>query len=184
MTYGHLQADCLYTGISSGPNARYRYGKPLPFYGGRPHSRPHCARWWAQPPLLQKGAQPPPIFGPCLLLPNGWMDQDATLYDGRPRPGQHCVRYGPISTPRGAAPLQNFGDVRCGQTTRWIKMPPGTKVGLGPGHTVLHGDPAPPPKRGTAPIFLLTSIVAERSPISATSEQLLKYSYALCRAMF
>jgi len=24
MTYGHLQADCLYAGISSGPNARYR----------------------------------------------------------------------------------------------------------------------------------------------------------------
>ena len=31
MTYGHLQADCLYTGISSGPNDRYEYGKPLPF---------------------------------------------------------------------------------------------------------------------------------------------------------
>jgi len=24
MTYGRMQADCLYTGISSGPNARYR----------------------------------------------------------------------------------------------------------------------------------------------------------------
>jgi len=26
----------------------------------------------------KKGAQPPPIFGPCLLWPNPWMDQDAT----------------------------------------------------------------------------------------------------------
>jgi len=34
----------------------------------------------------QKGAQPP-IFGPFLLWPNGWIDQDATWYDGRPRPG-------------------------------------------------------------------------------------------------
>jgi len=24
-------------------------------------------------PLLKKGAEPPPIFGPCLLWPNGWM---------------------------------------------------------------------------------------------------------------
>ena len=29
-------------------------------------------------------------------------------------------------------------------------MPLGTKVGLSPGHIVLHGDPVPPPKRGTA----------------------------------
>jgi len=27
-------------------------------------------------PFTQKGAEPP-IFGPCLLWPNGWMDQDA-----------------------------------------------------------------------------------------------------------
>jgi len=26
-----------------------------------------------------KGAQPPPIFSPCLLLQNGWMDQGATF---------------------------------------------------------------------------------------------------------
>jgi len=36
------------------------------------------------PAPLPKGAQPP-IFGPCLLWPNGWMGQDATWYDGRPR---------------------------------------------------------------------------------------------------
>jgi len=32
MTYGHLRADCLYTGISSGPNARYRVWESLYLY--------------------------------------------------------------------------------------------------------------------------------------------------------
>ena len=32
-------------------------------------------------------------------------------------------------------------------------MPLGTEVGLGPGHIVLVGDPAPPPRKGTAPQF-------------------------------
>ena len=31
MTYCHLQADCLYTGISSGPNARYRVWEAFTF---------------------------------------------------------------------------------------------------------------------------------------------------------
>jgi len=31
------------------------------------------------------GAQPP-IYGPCLLWPNGWTDQHATWYRGRSRP--------------------------------------------------------------------------------------------------
>jgi len=30
--------------------------------------------------------QSPPIFGPFLLSPNGWMHQDATWYRGRPQP--------------------------------------------------------------------------------------------------
>jgi len=33
MTYVHLQADCLYTGISSGPNARYRVWEAFIFLG-------------------------------------------------------------------------------------------------------------------------------------------------------
>jgi len=37
----------------------------------------------------------PPIFGPRLLWPKGWMDQDATWYGGRLRPTQQCVRWGP-----------------------------------------------------------------------------------------
>ena len=45
-----------------------------------------------------KGAEPP-IFGPCLLRPNGYMDQDATWYGGRPRFTRHCVRWGPSSPP-------------------------------------------------------------------------------------
>ena len=55
-------------------------------------------------------------------------------------------------------------------------MPLGTKVGLGPGHNVLHGDPASPPKRGHSLLplnFRPMSIVAKRSPISATVEHLL-----------
>jgi len=31
MTYGHLHADCLYTGISSGPDARCRVWEAFPF---------------------------------------------------------------------------------------------------------------------------------------------------------
>jgi len=41
-------------------------------------------------PLLQRGTGPPlpvpAIIGPYLLRPNGWMDQDATWYGGRPHP--------------------------------------------------------------------------------------------------
>ena len=51
-------------------------------------------------PSLQKGGGAP-IFGPCLLWPNGWMDQDATWYGGRPRPWPHCVRWGLLPPKRG-----------------------------------------------------------------------------------
>jgi len=37
-----------------------------------------------------KEAQPP-VFGACLLWPNGWIDEDATWYGSRPWPRPHCV---------------------------------------------------------------------------------------------
>jgi len=59
------------------------------------------------PATHRKRAHPPPLnFGPCLLWPNGWMDDDAAWYGSRPRPRPHCTRRGPISRERGtAAPL-------------------------------------------------------------------------------
>jgi len=41
--------------------------------------------------------------------------------------------------------------VYCHQTVGWIKMPLGMQVGLGPGHTVLDGDPGPSPRKGAQP---------------------------------
>jgi len=52
--------------------------------------------------------------------------------------------------------------VYCSQTVGWIKMKLGMKVGLVPSHTVLDGDPAPLPKRGTAPNFWPMCVVAKR----------------------
>jgi len=56
---------------------------------------------------------------------------------------------------KGAEPPPQFSaHVYCGQTAGWIKMALGMKVGLGPGHIVLDGDPGPLPKKGRSPQFL------------------------------
>jgi len=55
----------------------------------------------ATPPSHRKGGIAP-IFSPCLLWPNGWMNQDATWYRGRPQPRRHCVRWGSSSPTKGA----------------------------------------------------------------------------------
>jgi len=44
----------------------------------------------APPP--KQGHSSPLTFGPCLLWPTDWMDQDASWYRGKPRPMPHCVR--------------------------------------------------------------------------------------------
>jgi len=116
------------------------------------------------PALPQKKmAQPPPNFWPMpILWTNGWMDQDATWYGGKPRPMRRYVRWGRSCPLKGAQPPV-FPHVYCGQTAGWMRTPLGTEVDLGPGHIVLDRDPAPPrPKEGhnSPPLsFLPMSIV-------------------------
>ena len=90
------------------------------------------------------------------------------LVRSRPRP--HCVRWVPSSPLRKGHSPQFLAHVCSGQTAGWTKMSLGTEVGFGPGHIVLYWDPAPPPPKGTAPIFG-PCLVATRSP-TATAELL------------
>jgi len=97
----------------------------------------------AAPPQKGGGA---PNFGPCLLWPNGWMDQDGTWHGDGPRSRPHYARWGPSSPPskRGQNPLPIFGPFLL-WSNGWIKMSLGMEVGLSPGDFVLDGDPAPLP---------------------------------------
>jgi len=138
-----------------------------------PRPRPHCVEWGTQLPPAKKGTQPP-IFSPCLLWPNCWMDQDATWYGARPRPRRHCVRWGPCSPlTRGTAPTSRPISVVAKRLDR-SRCYEGS---LGPGHIVLDRDPAPHARKtGPSPNFRPMFIVAERSSISATAEHLYKLS--------
>jgi len=80
-------------------------------YGCRPQPRRLCVRWRPSPIGMEVGLSPgdlvfdghpatprkngtpsPPNFGPCVLWPNGWMDEDATWYGSRPWPRPLCIR--------------------------------------------------------------------------------------------
>ena len=80
------------------------------------------------------------------------MDQDESWHAGRPRPWQHCVRWGLRGF--GAQPPKFSAHVYCAQTAGWIKMPLGMEVGLNPSDIMLDGDPAPLPQKGHSPQFL------------------------------
>jgi len=84
----------------------------------------------------------------------------------------HIVLDGDPALPlqKGHKP-QFSAHVCCIQTTGWIKMSLGMKVGLDPGHI--------DPKRGTAPNLQPMSIMAERSPISVTAEQAHLFYFAI-----
>jgi len=67
----------------------------------------------------KKGAQQPPLFSPCLLWPNGWMDQDTSSYEGIGLGPGDIVLDGDPAFPmeRGTAAVPHFpAHVYCGQT--------------------------------------------------------------------
>jgi len=112
-----------------------------------------------------------PVCDVGVLWPNGWMDQDETCHAGRPRRWPRSFRWGPNTPPPKGHSPQFSAHVCCDQTPEWIKMPLGTKVGLGPGNIVLDADPVSPSTGyNPFPNFRSMSIVAKRSPISATAE--------------
>jgi len=88
-----------------------------------------CVRWRPSPPPQKVGGDRQ-IFLPCLFWPNGGMDQDATLHNGRPKPRRLCVRWGPSRLPtKGMGTFPIFGPFYCGQSVGCIKMPLGMEVG-------------------------------------------------------
>ena len=56
----------------------------------------------------KKAHQSHPIFGPCLLWPNGWIDQDATWYGSRPQRRPNSIRRGPSSPGKGHGSSPSF----------------------------------------------------------------------------
>ena len=101
-------------------------------------------------PLPKKWAEPP-IFGPCLLWPNGWTDQDGTWHGGRPQP-KDCVKWVPSpSLPKKGAdnfwPISIEANRLHGSRCHFI----GTEVGLDPDDIVLYGTQLSLPKKGAEP---------------------------------
>jgi len=122
------------------------------WYIGRPRPRPQCVRWGPSSPPKKRHS--PPIFGPCLLWPDSWMDQDATWYGDRHRPRPHCARWEPNSDPHkkgaqppifGPCPLWPNGCMH--QDTSWYGGRSQSRR-----HCVRWG-PSSPPLKGHSPQF-------------------------------
>ena len=73
-----------------------------------------------------------------------------------------CKTVRPMLSVRCLSVCLSVTFVHCGQTVGRIKTKLDMQVGLGPGHIVLDGDPAPLPQRGTPPNFRPMFIAAKR----------------------
>ena len=111
----------------------------------------------------------PPIFGLCVLWPNGWMHQDTTWYGGSLRPGDIVLDEDPAhpykGTPLNFRPMSIVAKQLDGSKCNLVRRQASAQATLCYMGTKL-------PRRGTAPNFRPMSIVAKRSPISATAELL------------
>jgi len=113
-------------------------------------------------PLPKKGAKPP-IFGPCLLWPNGWMDQDGTCHGDGPRPRRHWFSMRTQFPPKKGTQPPIFGPCLLWpngcmyQDTTWYGGRPQPRR-----HCVRWGPRCACPKGAQPPNFLPMSVVANR----------------------
>jgi len=132
-------------------------------------------------PPQKGGRAPTPIFGPCLLCPNCWMDQGGTWHGGGPWSRPHCARWGHSSPfpKKDRAPPQFLVHATSIVAKRLDGLRPlGTEVHIGPGHFVLDGFPAIGERGTAAPLFsahafsaplwpgLLLAIITTSRPIA------------------
>ena len=106
-------------------------------------------------PFPKRGRAPFPIFGPCPLWPNGWMDLDGTWHGGGPWSTPQCARWGPSFPPqKGEQSRPQFSaHFYCGQAAGCIKVPLDMEVGFSTGDFVLDGDRVPLLKKGRSPLI-------------------------------
>jgi len=104
-------------------------------------------------PAPEKRHSPHPIFGPCLLWSNCWMDQDATWCAGKPRPRRRCVRWGrnpPVkrAQPPVFGPCLLWPNGSMDEDATWYGSRPRPRthcVRRGPSSPVADGHISPPP---------------------------------------
>ena len=68
------------------------------------------------PPPPKRGAQELPLFSPCVLWPNGWMDEDDTYTEVGLGPGHIVLDGDPAAPKKGAQQFHVSAHVHCGQT--------------------------------------------------------------------
>ena len=106
---------------------------------------------WDPAPSPKRRRRPVPIFGPCLLWPNSWMDQDGTWHGSGPWSSPHCARWGLSSCPQnGTEPPSIFGPFLL-WPNGWMRQDATWYGGRPQPRRLLDGDPGPLPQKGAEP---------------------------------